>query len=413
MKEKLLNNIGIKILSVVAAVVLWVLVVNVDDYMVTKTVSGIAVTVKNEDTIRELNKVYELDSDGTVSVVVKGPRSKVEGLTAQDFVATVDLEQLSITNAVQVTVVPKKSSLKSHLTVSCTTSQLNVKLENRKEVQLPITVITKGEPSEGYAVMGKTSAPNMITISGAESVVNRVKSVQVTVDVENATKDVSVVAEPVYLNSDGESLSKKRIKSNVETVDATVEIVRTKKIPVVVTTDGELGVGFALKEVLYRPTEILVAGREDDLRKIDKLEIKGLRIAGFTETQEISVDVSEYLPTGIQIADDSEQIMIQVVVEPVVSKEMTVFSGNITITGLKEGFKCQITSIEQPSITVKGLQEVIDKLLLTELELAIDVTDLMPGEYDVPVVYSEIQDVTITCNMKVHIVISEEKGETE
>ncbi len=412
MKQKLLNNIGIKILSAIVAVVLWVLVVNVDDYMVTKTISGIAVTVKNEDTITELNKVYELDGDGTVAIVVKGPRSKVEGLTAQDFNATVDLSQLSLTNAVQVTVTPKKSALKGHLTISCTTSQVSVKLENRKEVQLPITVVTEGSPAEGYAVIGKSTTPNMVTISGAESVVNRVKTVQVKVDVNNAAKDVSVVASLVYLNSDGEKVSQKRIQSNVEDVDATVEIVRTKEIPVNITTDGEVAMGYAVKEVLYQPTKILVAGREDALKKIDALEIKGVRIAGFTKTEEIAVNISEYLPSGVLIADDSEQIMIQIVVEPVVSKDMMVSAGNISMKGLADGLKCAIIKIDNPAVTAKGLQDLLDKLILTDLDLHVDLTGYEPGEYAIPVQFNEIDGADINCSVIVHVVISEESTET-
>lgn len=410
MKQKLLNNIGIKILSVLAAIIIWILVVNVDDYMVTKAISNIPVTIINEDVITGLDKVYELEDDGTVRIIVKGRRSIVEGLLAEDFVATADLSKLSLTNAVQITVRPENAALENQLTISCPNNMISVALENRMEQQLPVNVLVQGEPAEGYAVVSKTSTPNMITVSGAESVVKRIKTVQVTVDVTGAKDDVSFVTQPVYLNTDGERVKTKKIKANVDAVDAVVEIERTKEIPVSVKTNGEVLAGYAVADVEYQPTSIEVAGREDALSRIDELKINDVNIAGLAENTEITIEVADYLPTGVQAIEGMEQIMIRVILEPVTTRDFALNTGDIEFLGKQDEYIYRISDIttemgKSPMIQVKGIVSLVNALSLSDLKPKVDVTELKDGEYDLEVTYMLPDKLTGSCTAKAHVVI--------
>ncbi|MDE5966543.1 MAG: hypothetical protein K2G89_06900 [Lachnospiraceae bacterium] len=410
MKQKLLNNIGIKILSVLAAIIIWILVVNVDDYMVTKAISNIPVTIINEDVITGLDKVYELEDDGTVRIIVKGRRSIVEGLVAEDFVATADLSKLSLTNAVQITVRPENAALANQLTISCPDNMISVALENRMEQQLPVNVLVQGEPAEGYAVVSKNSTPNMITVSGAESVVKRIKTVQVTVDVTGAKDDVSFVTQPVYLNTDGERVKTKKIKANVDAVDAVVEIERTKEIPVSVKTNGEVLAGYAVADVEYQPTSIEVAGREDALSRIDELKINDVNIAGLAENTEITIEVADYLPTGVQAIEGMEQIMIRVILEPVTTRDFALNTGDIEFLGKQDEYIYRISDIttemeKSPMIQVKGIVSLVNALSLSDLKPKVDVTELKDGEYDLEITYMLPDKLTGSCTAKAHVVI--------
>ncbi len=414
MKKRLLNNIGIKILSVIAAIVIWILVVNVDDYMVTKKISGIPVTIINEDVVTGLDKVYELEGDGSVTIIVKGPRSIVESLKAQDFKATADLSKLSLTNAVEIMVSAERANISNQISISCPDNMLSVTLENRLEEQFPVSVLVEGEPAEGYAVVGKSSAPNMITVSGAESVVKRIKSVQVTVNVGNAKDDVSFVAKPVYLNSDGERVKSNKISANVDAVDAVVEIVKTKQIPVSVSTTGEVMSSYGVSSVEYQPTTIEVAGREENLDKIDKLDIRNVNISGLSENTEITINVADYLPTGVQTLEGMEQIMIRVILEPVTVGDFLLHAWAIDFIGKEEEYQYQITDIsteqeKTAAIHIKGIVSRVKELQLKDLQPAVDVTELGVGEYDLDISYVIPEEMTGTCTAKVHVVITKKE----
>ena len=57
MKNQILDHFGLKVLSLIIAIVIWVIVANVDDYTTTKQISGIEIEFINGDDITEKNKV--------------------------------------------------------------------------------------------------------------------------------------------------------------------------------------------------------------------------------------------------------------------------------------------------------------------------------------------------------------------
>ena len=55
-KTKIYSNIGLKLLSVLLGFLVWLLVLNIDDSAVTKTISNIPVTLNNTDAITSQNQ---------------------------------------------------------------------------------------------------------------------------------------------------------------------------------------------------------------------------------------------------------------------------------------------------------------------------------------------------------------------
>ena len=60
MKQKLTNNLGLKLISVALSVILWLIVVSIDDPVISRTYSGIEVEVLNADAVTSQGKVYEI-----------------------------------------------------------------------------------------------------------------------------------------------------------------------------------------------------------------------------------------------------------------------------------------------------------------------------------------------------------------
>ena len=103
-------NIGYVVGSIVLAFLLWLIVANISDAQTTREIINIPVTQLNGDVLEELDKVYDVASGDTVDIVIKGRRSLVETLGRDDFVATADLANMSITNAVPIEVSLKNSN---------------------------------------------------------------------------------------------------------------------------------------------------------------------------------------------------------------------------------------------------------------------------------------------------------------
>ena len=120
-------------MSLTIAIVIWVVVANVDDYKTTKRISGIEIEFINGESITDNNMVYEVPEGTYVDIVVKGRRKIVEKLTNQDFRAVADLSKMSVTNAVNVVVTANNSAVSRELTITYTDNAVNVAVEKKIE----------------------------------------------------------------------------------------------------------------------------------------------------------------------------------------------------------------------------------------------------------------------------------------
>ena len=94
MMKHLVNNPGLKVLSILISVVLWLAVVKMADPESTKSFS-VPVEILNKNVITEMGKVPSVVKDSDVAVFyISGPRSYVEDMSGDDFNVTADLSQV-------------------------------------------------------------------------------------------------------------------------------------------------------------------------------------------------------------------------------------------------------------------------------------------------------------------------------
>lgn len=89
--NKLKENLGLKLLSILIAVVIWYVVVDINDPVETQSYS-VKITVENDSYISNGKQVYHIDdSYKTVTVYLKGNRSVLKEVSAEDITVTADL----------------------------------------------------------------------------------------------------------------------------------------------------------------------------------------------------------------------------------------------------------------------------------------------------------------------------------
>lgn len=409
MKNRILNHFGLKVISLVIAIIIWIVVANVDDYKTTKQISGIEIEFINGNAIAENNKVYEVPEGTTVDIVVKGRRSIVEKLTDNDFKAIADLSKMSVTNAVAVEVSAISSYIARELTITSTNNAVVIAVEDKIQKQLPITVRAISEVAEGYAIRSRTAAPNLITVTGAESVVNTIEEVVVDVDVAGADHNLTAYAEPVFLERNGDIIDSSKFEYDIEEIAVTVEIMQTKKLSVRVKTAGELAEGYSIASIDYQPTSILVVGEAEDLAKVDEILIDNVDVTDCKNDMETAVTIADYLPSGIAMADSTEEIMIKVIVEKVQEKTIILDADDINIVGKGEGLTYTLLQESGYPVKVRGLKDNLENLKVTNLIPSIDVTGYGPGEYTFTVNLRDIKGVEIVEPLVVELEIKSEE----
>ena len=144
--KKLLNNLPLKILSILIAIVIWYVVVSVNDPIV-KERFDVPVQVTNEAYIAAGKKTYQIAEEyQTVTVTVTDNNSVVSRLKASDITVTADLTQIVTmdTNPVYVPIKAacsmvqqeqQRSLWKSRMwTAKNSRSQLTQEIRNRQKI---------------------------------------------------------------------------------------------------------------------------------------------------------------------------------------------------------------------------------------------------------------------------------------
>lgn len=408
MRKKLLKHPGLKLLSLVFAFVVWLAVANVDDYKTTKQITGIEIEFVNGIAITEKNKVYEVPEGKTIDIVVKGRRNLVEGLTKDDFKAVADLSKMSITNAVAVNVSAVSALVDKEITLSYQDSAVVVDVEDKVTKQLPITVQTVSSVQEGYAISNKSATPNLITIEGGESIVNTIEQVAVNIDVAGANHNIVAYGEPIFLDYAGNKIEPSKFEYDVTSVEVNIEIKKTKELKVKVRTVGDVRENYQIKSIDYQPTHAVVVGDKEDLDKVDEILIDDIDVTNCNKDLETSVFLADYLPTGIVVADETEEIMIKVIIEELKEKKLQIKNDKINIVGKKDDFSYSFTQKDGVSVVAKGLKDDLDALKIANLIPSIDVSGYGPGIYKLKVNFREINGIIIEGEYEIELEIKDD-----
>lgn len=318
MKLKLTDNLFLKIISVLAAVVLWMVVVIISDAESTDTFPA-EVTLRNTNVVTENGKVFWVE-DGTnfVKVTVRARRSVLEGLKQSDFIVTADMEKdLKYDSLVAIRVECKNKNIVVEEDVKLSHNNVQVNIEDSATEQFPIHVSHVGTINDGLMVGSMIPEQTIIKVTGPVSIVERIKEVKAVVDVtglpatsvKNCTlKLYDGDGDPIdttYLNYVGKS----------DGIDVTVSMLNTKTIPLLFSYSGTPAENYKVADVDWKPELIEVAGNSEVLTALTSLRIpaEAVNVDGIEEELQLIIDITEYLPSGIILKDEATASVLVIV----------------------------------------------------------------------------------------------------
>ena len=410
-KRGLFDHLALKTLALLISFVLWFVVTNISDSTITKSIQDIPVTMLNEDSIAGDNKVFDITNGETVDIVVKGPRSIVEGLDVSSFTATADLSQLSVVNSTSINVMTSSDvSLadSKKLTITKVNSYVTLSIEESVEKSIPVKVITTGNVLSGRALGAATPTPNMITVTGPASVLANVVEARAVVDVSSANSDIETKARVGCTDGYGAAVVKDNIQMSVSEVSINIPVYNTKTIPVKVTTSGTPEDGYAVRIINYNPTEVLVCGEQEALDNINSIDISDISVASATENIEKNVSLEDYLPEGIFLADETQgEIAISIEIEKMVEKEINLAKNSITILDKDAKYDYEVKAQELIKVKLYGFQEHIADITLDALYPRVSVADLEPGSHELSLTFNESETFVVNGTYNVTVEVKE------
>ena len=227
MKKRLTNNIGLKILALLASIILWLIVVNINDPEVTKTYEGIEVEILNTDAVTNDGKTFEiLENSNYINVTITAKKSVMSALGKENIHATADMSQLTFMNTVGINVTTDRSNNDIE-NIKLSSVNLKLSIEDIARKQLVINMKTSGKPGEGYITGDVRSDRNIVQLSGPKSVIDSIVSAEAVADITGMTSDISTSAEIKLYDGDGKQIRSSSVIKNINAINVTVEILGT------------------------------------------------------------------------------------------------------------------------------------------------------------------------------------------
>lgn len=414
MKEKIFNNLSLKIVSAVFAVILWTVIVNIYDPNTSYTFSNITVQLVNTQSLTEKNYTFEVVDGGKISVTVSGPKSVVTDLKTSDIAATADLSKVTaFTDYVDIQVqVVKDGQVLNNVEAVPRTSALKLSIENRDTNTYAVNVNTTGTPANGYAVASTTTSPTYIKVTGPTSLVEGVASVGVDVDVSGAKGTVNTQSDINMYDSDGNIIANEELEMSSETADVIVEMARTKTVPVVVKTSGTPSQDCVATGTSLSQTSVVISGQQEALSKIDNITIpsSAVSVDGLSEDKTYTFKLTDYVPSGVKIVSDS-RLQVTIKISKASTKTVHISSDAIKIENVSSGYNAVIegTGID---VIISGTGTILDNVSATDITCNVNAAGLSAGTHSVDVSVSVPDGCSVLGSSSVKLTLSAKQQET-
>ena len=396
MNKKITNNLSLKILSVAIAILIWLLVVNADNPIGTKSfVIG---------DVQLLNEAY-LDADGkmcmqddkqeSIRVTIKANRKTLDRITASDIKAVADLQQAVSLNTDPV-MVPITVSCDKVLpdNIEVTPKNLSIHIEDKDTQEFVVNVTTNNtKPDNGYEVGTLTSNPEKLKITGPTSLINKIDKVNASVDVDGTSEDVTEETDVKIIDKNGEEFTDTDMAYlNISKVSVTARLWKVRpEVRIKAEYEGTPADGYEVESISTTPNVISVAGSDEALSALEEqnntvtIPSSATDVSGRDSDYEVKINISDYLSQGLKLtSDSSEDVFVRVNILPQGSSVCEVPTKNIKVENAPESMQVAFDTAKI-EIRIKKTEEDLSDLKESDIKASIDLKDKTEGSFEVPV----------------------------
>lgn len=420
MKKNMINKFTLKILSLIIAVLIWLLVRNVDDPIMVKSFYEIPVTIENASYLAENLEIPLLvDGKDTVKVRIKGARSVVSKLKKKDITAVADMTQIisKDTTPIMVPVEINCAGItESDITVR--PRNIQVDIQKQKSVEKTIAVSTGDtQPDKDYEIGSLKANPEKVTISGPETIIDKIDKVVALIDVTGRKEsNVEINSQLKIYDKNLDELSPKKLEylNLKEISDNTIKIQAQfwkvkQNVQIQAEYSGEPMRGYEVDSINLVPNTISIAGTDKALEKLEKegntLEIPGkyIDVTGKTGDFEENIDLNELLPEDLKLVRDlNSSVIATVKILPYNSRDYEVSVTQIEAKNKAENLDL-VFQDEQITIRAKAKEQDLDSLDVGEIQAQIDLSGYGEGEYEIPVTITLPSGYELVSDIKVKV----------
>lgn len=394
----LTNNIGLKLTSVAVAIVIWLIVVNIDDPITTKRISGVAVQVLNESYVEKSGLMcMQTENTGVTTVTLTGRRKTLQKITSLDLTATADLRQaVSLeTTPVMIPISVTCKGIESDK-IQVSPPNMAITLEEKQTQEFLVNINSQDcKPGKGYEIGTMYANPEKVRITGPASLIRKIDRVvaytsmngiifdrveQVNITVIDKNQEEFTDAQMKYLRFDNSSVN---IFAKLWKVKTDVKIVGE--------VSGAPKDGYEVGTVTMTPASVGICGTEEALALIKeqgnciRIPSELLNVKGKSEDFEIKVDLTGFLPENSRLAADTQStVLVNISILPAGSRDFSVQTVDIAEYNVPENFDA-VFETEKINVRIQAEEGYsLEDLEQKDIRISIDLEGREEGTYTIP-----------------------------
>ena len=378
------NRILSTLLAVSIAFVLWVYVITVVSPNSEATFYNIPVVLQGEPMLESYGLMNVTEHVPTVTLKLSGNRSDLNKVNSSNITVVADLSKVyapGTTNLNYSISYPGDIPNGAFKVESRSPGTVTIEVERRIKKDVPVNIRYIGELGEDFIIdkENKVLDNNTITISGPESVIDKITQAIIDVDMTGRTVSFSESYRYSLCDDQGEPVDAQKVETTVAQVHLTLYIERVKELPLVLTVVSGGGATEETSEIKIDPATIKVSGSDLVMENLTELNLGTINLEEQLEDTEMEFAIM--LPEGVKFLDpDVQTAKVSLKFPNLGTRTLTV--SDIQAINVPEGMEVEFL-VKSLSITLRGDKNLIKNIVPPDITVTVDFTDAQLGSYTV------------------------------
>ncbi len=334
------------------------------------------------DTIGQAsNLVLNSDIPKEVEVTLRAPRSVWDLIDSDPQLVRVILDLSGLSSGEHTMDLQIQIDARPIQIISVSPRTITFTLEPLTTESVNVDLSISGEAAVGYQMGEISYEPLEVSVSGAESQVEKVARARVSVDLNGIRENFDDSLPVEVLDDNGEVV--KDVTVSPSEIQVTFPISQQggyRDVAVKVSIIGRVASGYRLTDLSVFPPVVTVYSTDPDLVS---------NLPGIVETQpldlqsaqdDINTRLTLNLPPGVSIIGE-QTVLVQAGVSPI-EGSVTLSGELIEIVGLESGLTAQTSPISV-DVILSGPLPLLDTLTRQSVRATVDLTGLSAGTYQI------------------------------
>lgn len=274
-----------KVLSVLAAFVLWLYVFQAVEYE--KELKNIPISFENFDQELGLDVVSGFEKE--VDITISGTKSVINAIDSDDIRATVDMSDIMAKGSYELDVNIQVQGSANILSQSVT--KLNLFVDKIVEKQIKVEPMINYNIQNPYSIGEISVKPEFVTVKGPESDINNVTKAMIVSDLGTVENTIHSISNILLFDADNKEIDLRFINISPSSGELNIDVFKTSMFVV----QPDFVVDNSVYDYSYAPSRLYLHGKV-----IDVEECVALMTERFVIEAEGEYRVMLKLPDGIR-----------------------------------------------------------------------------------------------------------------